>query len=85
MEPEGPFPTATATYLSRIYLLHNDQSYFLKIHLNIILSPTPKFSIWFLTLHFPYQKSQYITDILPHMCHMSCPSLPTELYQLNNI
>ena len=76
MQSEGPFPTATATYLSQIYPLHNDQPYLLKNNLNIILAPTPKFYIWFLTVRLLYQNSLCITDHLPHMCHMSCQSLP---------
>jgi len=84
MEPEGPFPTATATYLSQIYPLHSDQPYFLKIHYNIMLPPTPKFPIWSLTFRLLYQNSLCITDHLPHMCHMSCPSLSTGLAHLNN-
>jgi hypothetical protein len=71
MEPEGPFPTATATYLSQIYPLHNDHPHFLKINLNIIFPPTPKFSIWSLTFLLLFQNSLALLIISPSA---TCPA-----------
>ena len=57
-----PKPVPKLSLLDPIYAL---MSQFPKIHLNIILPPTPGFSKWSLSLTFPHQIS------IPHMCHMS--------------
>ena len=44
-----------------------------KIRFNIILPSMPWSSKWSLFLRFPCQKS-VCTSLLPHMCHMPCPS-----------
>jgi hypothetical protein len=46
MELEGPLPTATATYLNQTDPVRNVQTHFFKMRLNIVIPPTPKFSIW---------------------------------------
>jgi len=53
--------------------IHTPTSYFLKIHLNIILPSMPGSPKWPLSLRFPYQNPEYASPI-PHMCYMPCPS-----------
>jgi hypothetical protein len=57
---------------SRIDPDHALISHFLKIHLNIILSPTPGSSKWSLSFRFPHQNPEY-TSTLSHTCYTPCP------------
>ena len=57
--------------LSRIGPVHALISHFLKIHLNIILSPTPGSSKWSLSFRFPHQNLEY-TSAVSHTCYTPC-------------
>jgi hypothetical protein len=50
-------------------------SYLPKVHLNVILSPTPRSSQWSLAFRPPNQ-NPVNTSPLPHVCHMSSPPHP---------
>ena len=54
--------------------VHTPKSYFLKIHLNIILPSMPGSPRWSLSLRFPHQNHVY-TSPLPHMRYMPQPSI----------
>ena len=58
-------------------------SYFLKIHLNIILPSTPGSPRWSLSLRFPYQNPIYASS-LPHICFIPRPSHSSWFYYPNN-
>jgi hypothetical protein len=58
--------------------------YFPKVHLNVILSPTPRSSQWSLTFGLPNQNPVNKSP-LPHTCHMSRPSYPPWFNHPNNI
>jgi len=49
--------------------------YLPKVHLNVILPPTPRSSHWSLPFGPPNENTVH-TSTLPHACHMSRPSLP---------
>ena len=50
--------------LSQLDSVHNSTSYFLKIHLNIILPSMPGSSKWSLSLRFPHQNPVYNSPLL---------------------
>jgi len=58
MEPEGSLPhsqvTATCPYPEPADQVITPNSYFLKIHLNIILPSTPVSPNWSLSFRFPH-------------------------------
>ena len=66
--------------LSQLDPIHTPTSYFLKIHLNIILPSMPGS----LSLRFPHQKPEY-TSPLPHTRYMSRPPHSSWFYHPNNI
>ena len=70
--------------LSQFDPVHTPTSYFLKIHLNIILPSTPGSPKWSLSLMFPHQNPVY-PSILPHARYMLRPSHSSRFYQQNNI
>ena len=70
--------------LSQLDPVHTPTSYFLKVHLNIILPSTPESPKWSLSLRFPHQKPVYASP-LPHTRYMPSPSHSSRFYHLNNI
>jgi len=59
-------------------------SYFLKIHLNIILPSMPGSPKWPLSLRYPNQNPLYASP-LSHTCYMPRQSLSSRFYHPNNI
>jgi len=59
--------------LSQLDPVHTPTSYFLKIHLNIILPSTPWSSKWSVSLRFSLQKPVYASSIT-HTFYMPRPS-----------
>jgi hypothetical protein len=59
-------------------------SYFLKIHINIMLSSMRGSPQWSHSLRFPHQNPVY-TSPLPHTCYMFRPSHSSRLDHPNNI
>ena len=76
--------TPPVPILSQLDPLHNHTSYFLKIHLNIILPSTPGFPKWFLFLRFP-TRTLYTPFLSPHTRYMTRPSHSSRFYHPNNI
>ena len=70
--------------LCQLNPVHTHTSYFLKIHLNIILPSTPGSPKWSLSLMFPHQNPVY-TSPLPCTCHMPRPSHYSRFDHPNNI
>ena len=70
--------------LRQLDLVHTPTFYFLKSHLNIILSSTPGSPKWSLSLRFPHQNPVYASP-LPHARYMPRPSHSSRFYHPNNI
>ena len=70
--------------LSQFEPVHTPTSYFLKIHFNIILPPTPGSRKWSLSLTFPHQNPVYVHP-LPHTRHMPRPSHSSRFYHPDSI
>jgi hypothetical protein len=88
MEPEGSLPHSqvqtTCPYPEPARSSPTPTSYFLKIHLNIILPSTPGSPKWSLSLRFPHQNPVYASPI-PYTRYMSLPSHSSRFYHSNNI
>jgi hypothetical protein len=69
--------------LTQLNLVNTPTSYFLKIHLNIILLSTPGSPQWSLYLRFPHQNLVHASP-LPHPSYMSRPS-HSGFYHSHNI
>ena len=70
--------------LSQLDTVHTPTSYFLKIHLNIILPSMPGSPNWSLPLRFPHQNSVYASPLFPILLH----ALPISFFSIlspNNI
>jgi len=74
----------TLPVLTQLDPVHSLTSKSLKIRLNVIISPTPLYSKWSLSLRFPHQSPVYKSP-LPHICYMSRPSHFSLFYHPNNI
>jgi hypothetical protein len=59
--------------LTQLIPVHTNTSYFLKIHLNIILPSTPGSTQWSLFLRLPQQNPVHASP-LPHLTYVSRPS-----------
>ena len=70
--------------LKQLDPIHTPKSYFLKIHLNIILSSMPGSPKWSLSLRFPHQNPVYASP-LPHTRYMPHLSRSSRFYHPNNI
>ena len=70
--------------LSQLDSIHNPTSYFMKIHLNIILTSTSWSPQWSLSLRFPHQNLVHNSPFL-HTCHMPRPSHSSRFYHPPNI
>ena len=73
MEPEDSLPHSPVPFLNQIDPVHTPTSYFLKIHLNIILPSTSVSSKWSLSLRFLHQ-NPVCTSLIPHMFYVPRPS-----------
>ena len=70
--------------LNQLGAVHTPSSYFLKIHLNIILPSTPGSPKWSLSLRFLHQNPLYASP-LPHKRYMPRPSHSSRFYHPNII
>jgi hypothetical protein len=70
--------------LSLLYPVRPIDPYLSKVHLNAILSPTPRSSQWSLAFGPPNQ-NPVNTSPLPHACHMSRPPHLPRFNHPNNI
>jgi hypothetical protein len=70
--------------LSQMNSIHNFQPFLSKIHLNIIIPPTPRCSEWSLPFRFPNRNFVHIYHFSV-ACYMSCPSFPPSLHNPNDI
>jgi len=88
MEPEGSLPhskvPANSPYHSQLDPVHTPTSYFLKLHLNIILPSMPESPKWPLSLRFPHQNLEYASP-LPYTCYILHPSHFSQFYHPKNI
>ena len=78
------FKSAHKLYHSRLDPDHTPTSYFLKLHLNIILPSMPQSPKWTLSLRFPHQNLEYASP-LPDMRYMLHPSHLSQFYHPKNI
>jgi len=69
--------------LSQLDPVHTPKSYFLKIHLNIILPSRPGSPKWSLSLRFLYQNPVYASP-LTHTRYVPLPSHSSRFYHPNN-
>jgi hypothetical protein len=69
------FNRARHRTLSWARWIHNFATSLSKIHCNIILPSTPRFSEWIFHSGFPDQNFVYIYHF-PHVCYMPCPPHP---------
>jgi hypothetical protein len=78
-EPEGPLPSSQKPpldpVLSQLNPIRPIDPYLPKVHLNVILPPTPRSSQWSLTLG-PSNQNPVNASPLPHASHMSRPPHP---------
>ena len=58
-----------APVLGQRNTVHILPSYFLQVHLNIMLPSTPRSSKWFLSFRFPHHNPVSIS-LVSHTCHM---------------
>ena len=70
--------------LSQLDQVRTPTSYFLKIHLNIILPSAPVSPKWSLSLRFPHQNPAYASP-LPHTRYMLFPSHSSRFYHQKSI
>ena len=63
--------------------MYNLVFHLFKIHFNIILPSTCRFSVLFLSFRFLHQNTVFIY-LLSHTNHMLCPSCPRGLFRLCN-
>ena len=70
--------------LSQLHSVHTCTSYFLNIHLNIILPSKPLSPKWPLSLRFPHQNPEYAYPI-SHTRYMPSPIHSYSFYHPNNI
>ena len=70
--------------LSHLDPVHTPTSHFLKIHLNIILAPTPGSPKWSLSFGFPHQNPVFNSHLL-HTRYMLRPFHSSRFYHPNNI
>jgi len=68
---------------SQLDPVHIPTSYFLKIHLNIIIPSMPGCPKWSLSLRFPHQNPLYASP-LTHTRYMPRPSHSSRFYHPNN-
>jgi hypothetical protein len=76
--------TLPVPILSQLAPVQTPTAYFLKIHFNIILSLTPGYPKWSLSLRFPHQNPVYAPR-LPHTRYMPRPSHCSRFYFPNSI
>ena len=76
--------TSTVPILNQLGPVHTSTTYFLKIHLNIILLSTPGSPKPSLSLRFPHQSPVY-AFLLPHKRYISRPSHSSRFYHPKNI
>jgi hypothetical protein len=88
MEPQASLPCSQSSPLDPILSQPNPvrptNRYLHKVHLNVILPPTPRSSQWSLTFGPPNQNPLNISP-LPHACHMSRPLHPPWFNHPRNI